>query len=126
MSFSNPAGRATLARSYRNLSVREIRARLEGPLGDAERVTAQAELLRRGADDDGPDTTFISGFAPTGTMDFGAVESEPPPEVLVESGDAALEAARPARLLPAIVAVALALVLAGGLGWAWHAGLIRR
>src|SRR6201999_2536515 len=76
MSFSNNnEGRPTLVRSYRNLTVREIRARLEGPLGDAERVTAQAELLRRGADDDnGPDTTFITGFAPTGALDIGAVE----------------------------------------------------
>lgn len=123
MSFStNPEGRATLVRSYRNLSVREIRARLEGPLGDAERVTAQAELLRRGADDDGPDTTFVTGFAPTGAMDIGAVESEPPPEVLAEAGDAEAAGPRPRTWT---IAVVVALVLAGVAGWAFHAGLIR-
>jgi hypothetical protein len=62
--MNSPAGRATLVRSYRNLSEREIRTRLNGPLGDAGRVTAQAELLRRGADDAAPDTTFVTGFAP--------------------------------------------------------------
>jgi hypothetical protein len=126
MSLSNPAGRATLMRSYRNMSVREIRAKLEGPLADAERVTAQAELLRRGADDGGPDTTFVSGFAPTGTMEIGAVESEPPPEMLAqadESGDAAAAAPSPRRW-PAVALVAL--VVAGALGWALRAGLIGR
>jgi hypothetical protein len=120
---TNPEGRATLARSYRNLSVREIRARLEGSLGEAERVTAQAELLRRGADDDGPDTTFVGGFEPTSAMDIGAVESEPAPEVLAQPGVDAAEATRPRRrLLPVVV---LALAIAGGLGWAFRAGLIR-
>ena len=124
MSFStHPEGRATLARSYRNLSVREIRARLEGSLGEAERVTAQAELLRRGADDDGPDTTFVGGFEPTSAMDIGAVESEPAREVLAQSGGDAIEPARPRRLLLPVVVFALA--IAGGLGWAFHAGLIR-
>jgi hypothetical protein len=120
---TNPEGRATLARSYRNLSVREIRARLEGSLGEAERVTAQAELLRRGADDDGPDTTFVGGFEPTSAMDIGAVESEPAPQVLAQPGADAAEATRPRRrLLPVVV---LALAIAGGLGWAFRAGLIR-
>ena len=124
MNLSKPEGRATLARSYRNMSVREIRARLEGLLPDAERVTAQAELLRRGADDDGPDTTFVTGFAPTGTIDFGSVESQPAPEVLAESGDAETEPARPARRVwPAVLLLVLA--IAGGAGWALHAGLIR-
>jgi hypothetical protein len=123
MSLSKSEGRATLAHGYRNMSVREIRARLEGPLPDAERVTAQAELLRRGADDGGPDTAFVSGFAPTSAMDIGAVESEPAPEVPAQSGGDAAEAARPPRrLLPVAV---LALAIAGGLGWAFHAGLIR-
>ena len=122
MSLSKPEGRATLARSYRNMSVREIRARLEGLLPDAERVTAQAELLRRGADDDGPDTTFVTGFAPTGALDFGSVESQPAPEVLAESAEA--EPARPARRMwPAVLLLVLA--IAGGAGWALHAGLIR-
>ncbi len=126
MSFSTPPeGRATLVRSYRNLSVREIRARLEGSLGDAERVTAQAELLRRGADDGGPDTTFVTGFAPTGSMDIGAVESEPPPEVLAQDGGG-LDAASPPRRVGAIViGLVLLLAIAGAAGWAFHAGLIR-
>ena len=126
MSFStNPDGRATLVRSYRNLSVREIRARLEGPLGDAERVTAQAELLRRGADDDsGPDTTFVTGFAPTNASDIGAVESEPPPEVLAEAGGAVAEVVPPARRVWPLVVV-LVLGVAGALAWAMHARLIR-
>src|ERR1700744_3860819 len=87
MSFSNNnEGRATLVRRYRNLTVREIRARLKGPLADRERVTAQAGLLRRGADEgDGPDTTFVTGFAPPSAANIGAVESEPPPEVLAEA-----------------------------------------
>jgi hypothetical protein len=124
MSLSKPEGRATLARSYRNMSVREIRARLEGLLPDAERVTAQAELLRRGADDGGPDTTFVSGFAPTGTIDFGSVESQPAPEMLAESDDAETAPARPARRVwPAVLLLVLA--IAGGAGWALHAGLIR-
>ena len=124
MSFSNNnEGRATLVRSYRNLTVREIRARLEGPLGDAERVTAQAELLRRGAgDDSGPDTTFVTGFAPTGAMDIGAVESEPPPEVLAEAnGDDVPAASR--RVWPLLLALVLG--VAGALAWAMHAKLIR-
>jgi hypothetical protein len=124
MTFStHPEGRATLARSYRNLSVREIRARLEGSLGEAERVTAQAELLRRGADDEGPDTNFVGAFEPTSAMDIGAVESEPAPEVLAPSGVDGDGAARaPRRLLPVVV---LALAIAGGLGWAFRAGLVR-
>jgi hypothetical protein len=122
MSLSKPEGRATLMRSYRNMSVREIRAKLEGPLADAERVTAQAELLRRGADDGGPDTTFVSGFAPTGTMEIGAVESEPPPEMLApaDGGDVAALPARRRWLVVAIVVLAIA----GGLGWAVQASLI--
>ena len=124
MSFSNNnEGRATLVRSYRNLTVREIRARLEGPLGDAERVTAQAELLRRGADDDnGPDTTFITGFAPTGALDIGAVESEPPPEVLAEPSSVDVPAAS-RRVWPLLLVLALG--VAGALAWAMHAKLIR-
>jgi hypothetical protein len=124
MSLSKSEGRATLAHSYRNMSVREIRARLEGLLPDAERVTAQAELLRRGADDGGPDTTFVSGFAPTGTMDMGAVESEPSQDVPAQSGDDGAGAARPSRRMwPMVLVVALA--IAGGAGWALRAGLIR-
>jgi hypothetical protein len=121
MSFTNPEGRATLVRSYRNLSVREIRARLEGPLGDAERVTAQAELLRRGADDGGPDTTFVTGFAPTSASDIGAVESESEPPA---DFAAASVASNPSRRIWPLLAVLL-LGLAGALAWAMHAKLIR-
>ena len=125
MSFSNNSeGRATLVRSYRNMTVREIRARLEGPLGDAERVTAQAELLRRGAgDDNGPDTTFVTGFAPTSASDIGAVESES--GTMHEDGpsdDAAPQAAR--SRWPLVVVLLLA--IAGGVAWALHAGVLRR
>ena len=122
--LSSSQGRASLARNYRNLSEREIRARLEGPLGDAERVTAQAELLRRGAGDDAPDTTFVSGFQPTSAMDIGAVESEPPPEVLAEASGVASEVTQPAhRVWPLVVVLVLG--AAGALGWAMHARLIR-
>ena len=117
----NNDGRATLVRSYRNLSEREIRARLDGPLSDAERVTAQAELLRRGAGEDAADTTFVTGFAPTGAMDIGAVESEVAPEELAADGAAA---ARPSRRVWPVV-VALVLAVAGALAWAMHAKLIR-
>ena len=124
MSFSNnPEGRATLVRSYRNMTVREIRARLEGPLGDAERVTAQAELLRRGADDDsGPDTTFVTGFAPTSASDIGAVESESG-TMSEEPEDGATTTPKPTRRWPLVVA--LLVVLGGALAWAMHAKLIR-
>ena len=121
---SSSEGRATLARSYRNLSVREIRTRLEGPLGDAERVTAQAELLRRGADDAGPDTTFVTGFAPTSALDFGSVENELPPELVARGGSVDLEVARPTRRVWPVVVV-LVLAIAGGVGWALRTGLLR-
>ena len=122
MSFStNSEGRATLVRSYRNLSVREIRARLEGSLGDAERVTAQAELLRRGADDGGPDTAFVTGFAPTSTSDIGAIESESePPGELPSHG---VVSGPSWRVWPLFAAVLLG--VAGALAWAMHAKLIR-
>ena len=75
MSMPMPTeGRATLAHSYRNLSEREIRARLEGSMSEAERVTAKAELLRRNAGDNGPDTTLATGFAPTSTFDAATPE----------------------------------------------------
>ncbi len=117
----NNDGRATLVRSYRNLSEREIRARLDGPLSDAERVTAQAELLRRGAGDDAADTTFVTGFAPTGAMDIGAVESEVAPEAPAVDGAVAAGSSR--RMWPVVVVLVLA--IAGGVAWAMHAGLIR-
>ena len=110
-------GRATLARSYRNLSEREIRAKLEGPMSDAERVTAKAELLRRNAGDDGADTTFATGFAPTSAFD----------EAAPQDGDAALAADAPAaagraRAWPWVLL--LMAVTAAALVWAIRARLV--
>jgi hypothetical protein len=116
MSLSMPTeGRATLARSYRNLSERDIRARLDGTLSDAERVTAKAELLRRNAGDDGADTTFATGFAPTSTFD----------EAAPQGGDGADVAAggHGARAWPWVLLLVAAAV--GALGWAIHAKVVR-
>ena len=108
-------GRATLARSYRNRSEREIRAKLEGTLSDAERVTAQAELLRRNASDNGPDTTLLDGFAPTSAFETEAAETAKMPF------DDGLEVAR-RSMWPWV------LLLVGGtlaaLGWVVHARLL--
>ena len=68
-------GRASLARSYRNLSEREIRTKLDGTLGDAERATAKAELLRRGAGSDAVDTKLATGFLPTSAFDIDEAAS---------------------------------------------------
>jgi hypothetical protein len=122
MSLLSPPQGASLARSYRNLTEREIRARLDAEtLSEIERVTAKAELLRRGAGDDAPDTTFVSGFQPTSAMDIGAVESESEPPA-----DEAVAAPVPAssRRLWSVMLV-LALCIAGGLAWAVHARAIR-
>jgi len=119
--LSPPQGGASLARSYRNLTEREIRARMDTEtLSENERVTAKAELLRRGAGDDAPDTAFVSGFQPTSAMDIGAVESESEPPVDVP---ATAPAAASSRRLWSVVAV-LALGIAGGLAWAVHARVI--
>lgn len=104
-------GRATLAHSYRNLSERDIRARLDGPMSDAERVTAKAELQRRNAGDNGPDTTLATGFSPTSAFDLAAPE-----------GGASTVTAR-ARVWPWVLLLIAASV--AGLGWAIHAKLIR-
>jgi hypothetical protein len=110
-------GRATLARSYRNLSEREIRAKLEGALPGIERVTAQAELRRRSATDNGPDTTLLAtGFGPTSEFETEAADTARVPF------DDGLDAQRRA-LWPWV------LLLAGGtlaaLGWAVHARLLQ-
>jgi hypothetical protein len=109
-------GRATLARSYRNLSEREIRAKLEGPLSDAERVTAKAELLRRGAGDDGPDTALASVFAPTSVLD---VETSSESDVAGSKSDAARGRASP---WPWIVTLVVLVLLA--LAWTMRARFI--
>ena len=113
----------SLVSSYRNLTERQIRARLDDDsLGEIERVTAKAELLRRGAGDDAPDTAFVSGFQPTSAMEIGAVESESEPPVEEPIADVADD--KPTRRVWPIVLV-LALGLAGALAWALHAKLIR-
>lgn len=120
--LSPPQGGASLARNYRNLTEREIRARLDGEtLSEIERVTAKAELLRRGAGEDAPDTAFVSGFQPTSAMDIGAVESEsePPADDVL----AAPERASSRRLWSVLAVVVLG--IAGGLAWAVHVRAIR-
>ena len=118
MSMPMPTeGRATLARSYRNLSEREIRAKLEGPMSDAERVTAKAELLRRNAGDDGADTAFATGFAPTSAFD----------DATPQAAEAALAAEAPAaargtRVWPWVLL--LMVLTVGALGWAIRARLV--
>ena len=117
MSMPMPTeGRATLARSYRNLSEREIRAKLEGSMSDAERVTAKAELLRRNAGDNGPDTTLATGFAPTSAFD----ETPAPGVALVDDGLPA--ARRGGRAWPWMLL--LMAVSIGALAWAIHAKLV--
>jgi hypothetical protein len=108
-------GRATLAHSYRNLSEREIRARLVGPMSEAERVTAQAELLRRNAGDNGPDTTLATGFDPTGTLDLAV----PGVGVAALAEDASATRVRAWPWVMLVMAAALA-----ALGWAIHAKLV--
>ena len=117
MSMPKPTeGRATLAHSYRNLSEREIRAKLEGTMSDAERVTAKAELLRRNAGDNGPDTALATGFAPTSTFDVGAAEGEAATAAALDGGS------RRGRAWPwAVLLVAASLA---ALGWAIHARLV--
>ena len=117
MSMPKPTeGRATLAHSYRNLSEREIRAKLEGSMSDAERVTAKAELLRRNAGNNGPDTTLATGFAATSTFDVGTPEGDAPGAPVLEAGP------RRPRAWPWVVLAAAALLAA--LGWAIHARLV--
>ena len=117
MTNPTPAdGRATLVRSYRNMSEREIRRRLQGPLSEAERVTARAELLRR--EDNGPDTTFVTGFAPTGAFDL---ESEADLAALAEQDGAAA-----GRGHGWLWAGAGLVVVSGALAWAWRTGLLHR
>jgi hypothetical protein len=123
--LSSSQGRASLARDYRNLTERQIRARLDDDsLGEIERVTAKAELLRRGAGDDAPDTAFVSGFQPTSAMEIGAVESESEPPAEEPTGD--LFARKPARRAwPIAVVLVVVLGAVGALAWALHAQLIR-
>ncbi len=118
MSMPMPTeGRATLARSYRNLSEREIRAKLETTMSDAERVTAKAELLRRNAGDNGPDTTLATGFAPTSAFD-----SETPAVSDAVFDDGLTAAPRGGRAWPWVLLLMAASIAA--LGWAIHAKLV--
>jgi hypothetical protein len=75
MSAMLPARRTTLAANYRDRSETEIRARLDGELGDSERVVARAELLRRGLGSDAQDTAPATGFEPTALPDPAAAEA---------------------------------------------------
>lgn len=109
-------GRASLARSYRNLSEREIRAKLEGSMSDAERVTAKAELLRRKAGDNGPDTTLATGFAPTSAFDLATPEGE------ALAAGAPVGAVRRGSAWPWLLLLVGASAIA--LGWAIHARLL--
>ena len=117
MSMPKPTeGRATLARSYRNLSEREIRAKLESPMSDAERVTAKAELLRRNAGNNGPDTTLATGFSPTSAFD----ETPAPADAVFDDGLS--KGRRGGRAWPWVLLLMAASIAA--LGWAIHAKLV--
>jgi len=117
MSMPKPTeGRATLARSYRNLSEREIHAKLEGAMSDAERVTAKAELLRRNSGNNGPDTTLATGFAPTSAFDDDTPSGDTAGAIALDGG------ARRGSAWPWVVLVAAAALAA--LGWAIHGKLL--
>lgn len=109
MSTPPPKRRVTLAASYRDLSERQIRAKLEGPMTDAERVTAQAELLRRGIGSDHQDTTPASGFAPTSTLDLSGQKPDTDAPAGTERPAAPVEATprRTGRAIALIVALAV-------------------
>ena len=116
MSVPPPAvGRATLAHGYRNLSEREIRAKLEAPLSDAERATANAELLRRGAGSDAADTTFATGFAPTSAFDL---------DVAGDDDAASADAAGRWRAWPWLLAAGGVLLLVLAATWAMRSKLV--
>jgi hypothetical protein len=117
MSMPKPTeGRATLARSYRNLSEREIHAKLEGAMSDAERVTAKAELLRRNSGNNGPDTTLATGFAPTSAFDVDTPAGNATGAIALDGG------ARRGSAWPWVVVAAAAAFAA--LGWAIHGKLL--
>jgi hypothetical protein len=112
MSTPQPIRRVTLAQGYRDLSEKQIRAKLEGTLTDVERVIAQAELLRRGAGTEYHDTTPGSRFAPTSSLDL--IEAEQG-EAAVETNPVATAPAgrgRRGRAIGAVFAVIVAVVVA--------------
>ncbi|MEP6505727.1 MAG: hypothetical protein ABJD97_20505 [Betaproteobacteria bacterium] len=117
MSAMLPARRMSLAANYRDRSETEIRARLDGELGDAERVVARAELLRRGLGSDAQDTAPATGFEPTAFPE--PVEAEP---LLAVSADA--QASSRGGRTWKIVAVLLALSTVGALALAMRLGFI--
>jgi hypothetical protein len=118
MNLNSPSeGRASLARSYRNLSEREIRAKLDESLSEAERVTAKAELLRRA--DSGPDTTLATGFAPTSLFDVESSSEPDPASAESDGGPAARGRASP---WPWIAALAVLVLLA--FAWTMRARFI--
>ncbi len=112
MSLPLPARRKSLAQSYRDLGERQIRAKLEGPLSDVERVTARAELLRRGIESDEHDTAPATGFAPTSALDL--IEAAYGHADPASTARAAAGRRRPGRGVAIAVVV---LALAGGVAW---------
>ena len=112
-----PARRLSLAANYRDRSETEIRARLEGELGDAERVVARAELLRRGLGSDAQDTAPATGFEPTAFPDPVAAET---PAARATEADAPARGGRSWK----IVAGALVLATVGALALAMRLGFI--
>ena len=112
-----PARRLSLAANYRDRSETDIRARLEGELGDAERVVARAELLRRGLGSDAQDTAPATGFEPTVLPDPAAVELPP---ALDTAADAPARGGRGWK----VAAGALVLATVGALALAMRLGFI--
>jgi hypothetical protein len=122
MSAMMPARRATLAASYRGRSEVEIRALLEGELGESERVVARAELLRRGLGSDAQDTAPATGFEPTGIADPQAPDLAPAPASVARDAAAPRGGRRTWKILGALV---LVLLVAGALALAQRAGIHR-
>ena len=120
MSKTPSPRRATLAASYRDLSEKQIRARLDGPLTDAERAVGQAELMRRGLGADQVDTTPASdAFAPTASP-----ESESDEAGAAEVAVPVAAGAQPARRSTLRNALLLLLLLAAAVAFAIYAGIL--
>ena len=119
MSMPMPTeGRASLARSYRNLSEREIRARLDGPMSRGRarhrqgRTAAPQRRRRRRP----------TPRSPPASSRPARWTSAPPRASAPSPADAAVGAPAPRRAWPGCAAGG---GVAGGLGWAIHARPIR-